>query len=103
MSVSRNNSSVSPRGATTSLLSGSVSLATIKGEMIDHADYLTRGAAITAIADYIDNLYNPYRRHSALGYVSPIEFELKLGPAPSRRRNSVENVRNPLSIERGVV
>ena len=51
--------------------------ATIKGEMIDHADYLTRGAAITAIADYIDGFYNPYRRHSALDYVSPIEFELK--------------------------
>ena len=51
--------------------------ATIKGEMIDHADYLTRSAAMTAIADYIDGFYNPYRRHSALDYVSPIEFELK--------------------------
>jgi putative transposase len=51
--------------------------ATIKGEMIDHEDYLTRGAAITAIADYIDGFYNPRRRHSALDYVSPIEFELK--------------------------
>jgi putative transposase len=51
--------------------------ATIKGEMIDHADYLTRGAAIASIADYIDGFYNPCRRHSALDYVSPIEFELK--------------------------
>jgi len=51
--------------------------ATIKGEMIDHADYLTRGAAIASIAEYIDGFYNPYRRHSALDYVSPIEFELK--------------------------
>jgi transposase InsO family protein len=51
--------------------------ATIKGEMIDHADYLTRGAAIASIADYIDDFYNPCRRHSALDYVSPIEFELK--------------------------
>lgn len=50
--------------------------ATIKGEMIDHEDYLTRGAAIAAIADYIDGFYNPCRRHSALDYVSPIEFEL---------------------------
>ena len=50
--------------------------ATIKGEMIDHEDYRTRSAAITAIADYIDGFYNPCRRHSALGYVSPIEFEL---------------------------
>jgi putative transposase len=51
--------------------------ATIKGEMIDHEDYLTRGAAIAAIADYIDGFYNPCRRHSAIDYVSPIEFELK--------------------------
>lgn len=50
--------------------------ATIKGEMIDHEDYPTRGAAIAAIADYIDGFYNPSRRHSAIGYVSPIEFEL---------------------------
>ena len=48
--------------------------ATIKGEMIDHEDYPTRGAAIAAIADYIDGFYN--RRHSALHHVSPIEFEL---------------------------
>jgi putative transposase len=51
--------------------------ATIKGEMIDHADYLTKSAAIAAIADYIDGFYNPCRRHSSLDYVSPIEFELK--------------------------
>lgn len=51
--------------------------ATIKGEMIDHEDYATMTAAIDAIADYIDGFYNPRRRHSALGYLSPIEFELK--------------------------
>lgn len=51
--------------------------ATIKGEMIDHEDYLTRAAALAAIGDYIDGFYNPSRRHSAIGYVSPIEFELK--------------------------
>ena len=51
--------------------------ATIKGEMIDHEDYLTREAAIMAIGNYIDGFYNPCRRHSALDYVSPIEFEMK--------------------------
>jgi transposase InsO family protein len=29
------------------------------------------------IADYIDRFYNTARRHSPLGYVSPIEFELR--------------------------
>lgn len=50
--------------------------ATIKGEMIDHEEYETRTAAIASIADYIDGFYNPCRRHSSIGYVSPIEFEL---------------------------
>jgi len=59
--------------------------ATIKGEMIDHADYPTRRAAITAIGDYIDGFYNPVRRHSALDYLSPIEFELKFMSDESKR------------------
>jgi transposase InsO family protein len=52
--------------------------ATLKGELIDHEHYPTRTAAIASIGDYIDNFYNPVRRHSSLGYVSPIEFELIL-------------------------
>ena len=52
--------------------------ATIKGEMIDHEDFLTRAEATAAIADYIDAFYNVTRMHSAIGYMSPIEFELKL-------------------------
>jgi transposase InsO family protein len=50
--------------------------ATIKGEMIDHEEYETRAEAIAAIDDYIDAFYNTRRRHSAIGYVSPIEFEM---------------------------
>jgi putative transposase len=52
--------------------------ATIKGEMIDHEDFQTRAQATAAIADYIDAFYNVTRMHSSMGYVSPIEFELKL-------------------------
>lgn len=51
--------------------------ATIKGELIDHDDYETRAEAIAAVADYIDGFYNVTRLHSAIGYLSPIEFELK--------------------------
>ena len=52
--------------------------ATIKGEMIDHEVFTTRAEAIAAIGDYIDGFYNVHRMHSSIGYVSPIEFELKL-------------------------
>ena len=51
--------------------------ATLRAELLDHEHYATRRAAVTAIADYIDRFYNPVRRHSSIGYVSPVEFELK--------------------------
>ena len=51
--------------------------ATLKAEHIDHERYPTRAVAIASIADYIEGFYNPARRHSTLGYVSPLEFELK--------------------------
>ncbi len=52
--------------------------ATIKGEMIDDRQFQTRAEANAAIGDYIDAFYNVTRMHSTIGYVSPIEFELKL-------------------------
>jgi transposase InsO family protein len=51
--------------------------ATIKGELIDHERYTTRALAIASIGDYIDCFYNTRRRHSSIGYLSPIEYELK--------------------------
>lgn len=52
--------------------------ATLKGELVDHEHYPTRAAARASIGEYIDRFYNPQRRHSSIGYLSPIEFELKL-------------------------
>lgn len=52
--------------------------ATIKGELLEHEEYETRSAAASAIADYIENFYNVRRLHSSIGYVSPVEFELRL-------------------------
>jgi putative transposase len=51
--------------------------ATLRAELVDHERFPTRQVAIDAIADYIDNFYNVERRHSHLGYLSPIEFELR--------------------------
>jgi putative transposase len=48
---------------------------TIKSELIWRTIYKTRSQAITDIEAYIDGFYNPRRRHSALGYKSPIPFE----------------------------
>jgi putative transposase len=51
--------------------------ATIKGKMLDERDFETRAEANVALTDNIDAFYNASRLHSTIGYVSPIEFELK--------------------------
>jgi len=50
--------------------------ATVKVELDDETS-ATRAAAEAAITDYIDSFYNSRRRHSSIGYATPIEFELK--------------------------
>jgi len=37
--------------------------------------FATRKAARLALFDYIEAFYNSHRRHSALGYLSPAQFE----------------------------
>jgi putative transposase len=37
----------------------------------------TRQEAELAVFDYIETFYNPKRRHSSLGQISPVAFELK--------------------------
>jgi len=48
---------------------------TIKSELIWRTSYQTRRQAEKSIGHYIDGFYNPRRRHSAIGYKSPIAFE----------------------------
>ena len=50
--------------------------ATLKREMEDIDTLENWAAANVSIGEYIDGFYNPQRRHSALNYSSPIEFEL---------------------------
>ena len=42
--------------------------------MID--DHESRAAPTISIGAYIDGFYNLQRRHSAINYTSPVEFEL---------------------------
>jgi putative transposase len=39
--------------------------------------YRTRDEAKADVFDYIERFYNPKRRHSTLGYLSPMEFEMR--------------------------
>ena len=50
-------------------------VATLKTELLYRNAWPTRQAAKTAIFEYIECFYNSRRRHSALGHLSPIEYE----------------------------
>lgn len=49
--------------------------ATLECELLDRSSFKTREAARTAIFDFIETWYNPRRRHSAIEYLAPMEFE----------------------------
>ena len=44
-------------------------------ELLNRHPWRTNLELAVAIADYIEQFYNPARRHSALGYLTPDEFE----------------------------
>lgn len=52
----------------------------LKTELVDHEDYRTREAAKQSLFEYIEIFYNRRRRHSYLGYISPVEFERRHAP-----------------------
>ena len=49
--------------------------ASLKKELVHDEDYLTREQARASIFEYIETWYNRVRRHSKLGYLSPVDFE----------------------------
>lgn len=48
---------------------------TLKTELVYRRRFATRQEAKAAIVEYIETFYNCRRRHSALGYLSPAEYE----------------------------
>lgn len=48
---------------------------TLKTERTDRKVYRSRNQARADVFDFIERFYNPKRRHSTIGYLSPIEFE----------------------------
>ena len=61
-------------------------MASIKTELTKRKTFKTRDEARLAVFSYIEAFYNPQRRHSALGYLSPIEYEKML------KENCIETV-----------
>ena len=52
--------------------------ATLRWELLERNEWLSRAAARSAIFEYIEVWYNRHRRHSALDYLSPWQFEQRL-------------------------
>ena len=50
----------------------------VQVELVDRQSWKTRLQLSTAMFDYIEIFHNRQRRHSALGMLSPVEFELEL-------------------------
>jgi putative transposase len=53
----------------------------LKTERTTRKMYRSRDEAKADVFDYIERFYNPKRRHSTIGYLSPMEFERQAGLA----------------------
>jgi putative transposase len=63
--------------------------ATLECELLDRRRFRTQAEARLAVFDFIEGWYNPQRRHSSLGYLSPLGFEqahgARIGAVEGRR------------------
>jgi putative transposase len=54
--------------------------ATLECELLDRSRFETQAEAKMAIFDFIEGWYNPHRRHSSIGYLSPVNYERRICP-----------------------
>ena len=52
--------------------------ATLERELLNRRCFKTQTEARMAVFEWIEGWYNPHRRHSSLGYLSPINYERRL-------------------------
>lgn len=66
--------------------------ATLECELIDRSTFRSHSAARIAIFRFIEGWYNPLRRHSALGQLSPVNFERRSFFQPSTESASLSTI-----------
>jgi putative transposase len=57
--------------------------ATLESELIDRRHWRTREEARLKVFWWLEAVYNRTRRHSSLGYLSPMEYEARLNTTAS--------------------
>ncbi len=75
--------------------------ATLECELIDRRCFQTQAEARMAVFEYIEGWYNPHRRHSALGQVSPAEFERRLESTSDPSQIGPPGSQNAGEVDRG--
>jgi transposase InsO family protein len=63
--------------------------ATLECELLDRRRFKTQAEARLAVFSFIEGFYNPRRRHSSIGYLSPIEYERRLATNPDAHQSAV--------------
>jgi len=78
--------------------------ATLECELLDRTSFTTQAEARMAVFDFIEGWYNPHRRHSALDYLSPLDYERGYATQPdSRRSDQPEKVTAPPPLAAGKI
>ena len=74
--------------------------ATLECELLDRRTFSSRAEARLAVFEFIEGWYNPHRRHSSIGYESPINFE-RQHSAQIASSSETEKGREPIPIAEG--
>jgi putative transposase len=61
--------------------------ATLERELLSRRRFRSQAEAKMAVFEWLEGWYNPHRRHSSIGYRSPVNYERAHGHARSPRKN----------------
>lgn len=77
--------------------------ATLECELLDRRRFQSQAEAKMAVFEFIEGWYNPHRRHSSIGNLSPINYERRIKPPPDPQplQRAARNPSRELSTERG--
>jgi transposase InsO family protein len=63
--------------------------ATLECELLDRSRFRSQAEARIAVFEFIEGFYNRRRRHSAIGYLSPVDYEQRIAANPDLHQSAV--------------